>query len=343
MSVDSENYLDDYAEEMRKILDDVDETIKSTQKKRGRKSKKELLEIEKLKEESILNGTFVDVVPEEVKCKKRGRKPKGGKIIEQFAYVDNNDHVKNNVILFLKCSLKDIDKNDISNISNKYEGVSMTQTFDNSCADAVMSSLNGVDNNVEENNHDDPHDNNEESYQKCDCQKYISHLHIQSKLKELEMYLKNNLTNDNKSACFYCTESLFDCWPCFIPKFQIDGVYHVYGHFCSPSCAVGYLMNESIDSSIKFERYFLLNHIYCPIFNYTKNIKPSPNPYYTLQKYCGNLSIEEYRQLTDIDRIFLIIDKPITRSLPELHEDNDDCIINNKIIPSHYQIKRSIK
>ena len=31
--------------------------------------------------------------------------------------------------------------------------------------------------------------------------------------------------------------------------------------------------------------------------NYTKNIKPAPNPHYTLEKFYGNLSIQEYRRL----------------------------------------------
>jgi hypothetical protein len=35
------------------------------------------------------------------------------------------------------------------------------------------------------------------------------------------------------------------------------------------------------------------------------------------------------------ERLFLIVDKPLTRILPELHEDNDDFIINNKIIPAN--------
>ena len=37
----------------------------------------------------------------------------------------------------------------------------------------------------------------------------------------------------------------------------------------------------------------------------------------------------------------MIVDKPLTRILPEFHEDNDEFIINNKIIPSNkYQVKK---
>ena len=100
-------------------------------------------------------------------------------------------------------------------------------------------------------------------------------------------------------------------------------------------------MNENIDSSTKFERYHLMNHIYSKIYDYTKNIKPAPDPHYMLDKFYGNLTIQEYRALLKSERLFLIVDKPLTRILPEFHEDNDEFIINNKIIPSNnYQIKK---
>ena len=44
-------------------------------------------------------------------AKKRGRKPKGGKIIQQIVPLNNNKEDKPNVILHLKCSLKDLQTN----------------------------------------------------------------------------------------------------------------------------------------------------------------------------------------------------------------------------------------
>jgi hypothetical protein len=78
-----------------------------------------------------------------------------------------------------------------------------------------------------------------------------------------------------------------------------------------------------------------MNHIYSKVYNYNKNIKPAPNPFYMLEKYYGNLSIQEFRSLLRNERLFLVVDKPLTRIMPELHEDNDDFIINNKIIPTN--------
>ena len=166
---------------------------------------------------------------------------------------------------------------------------------------------------------------------------------IWKKLKQLEHNLHINNVNNKRSACFFDTCE-FDNPPIYIPKHFINGTYHVYGCFCSPECGVAYLMNEAIDSSTKFERYHLFNHIYAKIYNYKKNIKPAPNPYYMLERYYGNLSIQEYRSLLRNERLFLIVDKPLTRILPELHEDNDDFILNNKIIPSNaYQVKTKLQ
>jgi hypothetical protein len=100
-------------------------------------------------------------------------------------------------------------------------------------------------------------------------------------------------------------------------------------------------MNENIDTATKFERYQLLNYIYKSLYNYTNNIKPAPNPYYMLDKFYGNLTIQEYRSLFQTDRLFLIVDKPLTKMMPEMVEDNDEFILNKKLIPSgNYQIKR---
>ena len=82
-------------------------------------------------------------------------------------------------------------------------------------------------------------------------------------------------------------------------------------------------MKENIDDLTKFERYHLLNKTYSKVYDYEKNIKPAPDPYYLLDKFYGNLSIQEYRKLLSTEHMLMIIEKPMTRILPELHEDND--------------------
>ena len=255
--------------------------------------------------------------------------------------MNTNKETKPNVILHLKCSLKDLQANSL--LSSEIQSYNFNNN--NNLAYDVIESQNIVPN---QNLNTDII-----SVTKCDDNLYDDDekpentsndiREVWKKLKQLEHNLHINNICDKKSACFWCTYE-FDNPPVYIPKHYIKDSYHVYGCFCSPECATAYLMEENIDSSSKFERYHLINHIYSKIYDYKKNIKPAPNPFYMLEKYYGNLSIQEYRALLKNERLFLIVDKPLTRILPELHEDNDDFIINNKIIPSNtYQIKKKLQ
>jgi hypothetical protein len=373
---------------------------KPTVKKRGRKPKqKENIECEEKEKEGVLSTTGVQKNIQIVKSpnietqsqqsqqsqlnvsnnveneenddnnnteekekviKKRGRKPKGGKIIQQSTSINNIVEAKPNVILHLKCSIKELQSNlfgtniESFNFGSKANIVSNCETLGSTqleCLDTMTNTNNAIYNvsnthattscvningqNIEQNEqYTNSHTHDVECCETKD---------IWKKLKQLEHNLHMNNISDKRSACFWCTYD-FDNPPVYIPKHHIKDSYHVYGCFCSPECGAAYLMEENIDSSSKFERYYLLNHIYSKIYNYTKEIKPSPNPYYMLEKYYGNLTIQEYRSLLRNERLFLIVDKPLTRILPELHEDNDDFIINNKIIPSNtYQVKKNFQ
>jgi hypothetical protein len=322
-------------------------------KKRGRKSKKDLQNIEEqnninviiedveMNESSLENINNLletdennEIICEENKNipKKRGRKPKGGKIIQQVILNDDNKESKPNVILHLKCSLKDLQS--YSMLDNNIESYNFSNT--NQLSYDIINENNKLQNKIEHMSSPIEEDS--------ECEESKNDIrNIWKKLKILESNLHNNNICDKKSACFWCTYD-FDNPPIYIPKHNVKNSYHVYGCFCSPECAAAYLMEEHIDSSSKFERYHLLNNIYAKIYDYNKNIKPAPNPYYMLDKYYGNLNIQEYRSLLRNERLFLVVDKPLTRMMPELHEDNDDFIINNKIIPSNtYQIKKKLQ
>jgi hypothetical protein len=290
-------------------------------------------------------------------AKKRGRKPKGGKIIQQISNVASVKETKSNIILHLKCHLKDLRNNVFSNNINGYDLMSNKNELYEVISNNENIFLNTKNNNQCDNSSENIFSNNYKNIQcEDDCSNnnnlneedsYKSNKNndmkdLWKKLKHLQHNLHVNNVNDKKSACFWCTYE-FDNPSIYIPKHYIKETYHVYGCFCSPECATAYLMEENIDSSTKFERYHLLNNIYSKIYDYKKNIKPAPKPYYILEKFYGNLNIQEYRSLLKNERLFLVVDNPLTRILPELHEDNDDFIINNKIISSNtYQIKRKL-
>jgi len=293
---------------------------------------------------SIMNENIIIHKEDDLaNSKKRGRKPKGGKIIQQNIGVNGEKEAKPNIILHLKCSI-----NDIHQGLNEYENIK-SYHFTGSKNDLAFEVLDN-DNNVEESNCGKVYmfksqpDKKQRANSEDETMYCVENKEIRRKLKILEQNLHVNNISDKKSACFWCSYD-FDNPPIYIPKYFIKNSYNVYGCFCTPECAVAYLMEENIDSSTKFERYHLINHIYSKIYDYKKNIKPAPNPHYMLEKFYGNLSIQEYRSLLKSERLFLIVDKPLTRVLPEFHEDNDDFIINSKIIPSNsnYKIKKKIQ
>lgn len=250
--------------------------------------------------------------------KKRGRKPKGGKIMTTIIDTNVNKVLMHpNIILHLKCSSHDLV---LKNNNNHLEFMDIENI-------QASSSFNEIKNNDDEN---------------------IEQKDVWEKIKILRKQLHNNDISGKKSDCFWCTHS-FDNPPIYIPRQERKGVIEVYGCFCSPECAVAYLKKEPIDTSTLWERYALLNHVYSGIYNYTTNIKPAPCPYYTLDKFYGNLSIQEYRKLLNNQQLLLVVNKPLTKVFPDLYEENNDTpniysnLLTEKNNKSILRLKRTVK
>ena len=268
-------------------------------------------------------------------AKKRGRKPKGGKIVVKNTEEINKPPVLPNIILHLKCSLQDLNE-----YNTKISEMVSDPLIYKPLAPPEIMTYNDTKESFSK--YDDLKSNDQIAYKSieleqpvtCKCcskeeekEDPIIMKDINSRLKDLRIQFYKNTINDKKSACFWCTYE-YDNPPCYIPKYEMNDEMSGYGSFCRPECAVGYLMKESIDDSTKFERYHLLNRIYSKVYGYKKNIKPAPNPYFLLDKFYGNLTIQEYRKLLNSAHMLLVIDKPMTRILPELHEDNEEFILN---------------
>ena len=292
-------------------------------------------------ENTIENNSEIPIdICKNIIHKKRGRKPKGGKIIEQKKIVIELNQ-KPNIILHLNCKLRDI----IIGELNYSPVVYNIKDFDN-----IINNYDYIENNEHSLNNEDTLNNepsltNEPTLNNEPClhneenafdkkmntnEKLLYNKIISKKLEDLSKQLKSNNVN-KKGACFWCTYC-FDNDSIMIPKYEMKNTYYCYGNFCSPECACSYLMNENIESSQKFERYYLLNIIYSKIYNYEKNIKLAPSPFYTLDKFYGNLNIQEYRKLLKHERLLLIVEKPLSKLLPELYDENEDYILNNKSV-----------
>ncbi len=266
--------------------------------------------------------------------KKRGRKPKGGKIINNSTLEEVNIIHEPNIILHLKCKFSDLEN---SSFINDFKGIDAFQ-FEKTKGSEL--SYHVIDNN---NIHTNAQANVNSQCNSSTTANENEIKNLYAKIKSISYNLQNNDISDKKSDCFWCTCS-FDNPPIYIPKHKINDTYQCYGCFCSPECATAFLFKESIDASTRFERYYLLNHIYNKVYNYTKNVKPAPDPFYTLNKYYGTLSIQEYRRLFKSERLLIVVDKPLSRILPELHEYNDDVLLNEKTQNTgKYTIKRKTK
>ena len=301
--------------------------------------------------------------------KKRGRKPKGGKIIPINQSVNNDDsEVVENIILHLKCSRTDI---------NACDNFCLMNSLGTSTCEGVQSPNKAyTQQQQQQQQQQQPHAHSNDLYgynyqcltadgtldcahdcvsgQECgygdadgisrdgargrdvpDETNKSMLLRIQKKLHEIQYNYRNNTNYNTYSVCFWCTCDL-NSDPIYIPKnVDANGTFNVYGHFCMLECALAYLMNEHIDSSVKYERSALLHYKYKDSYDCNSGIKPAPPPHYVLDKFYGNLSIEEYRMLYKTSKLVMVINKPITKMFPEIHEDNVDFVMKSKTIPAH--------
>ena len=285
--------------------------------------------------------------------KKRGRKPRGGKIVNKGTNLAQSSvPVETNIILHLKCNTNQLEKKTFSMLNNKYNPkISQPDPFSLSSNQKLTTlpfeSINNHDNLQNIATFQKPMSSvtTQNDLQPQTEENSIDIKDIWKKLSNLKYQLHFNCLPDKRSSCFWCT-CPFDNPAIYIPSKIRNGVYDVYGCFCSPQCAVAHLRNEQLDHSVLWERYSMINDLYGKIFG--RNIKPAPSPYYTLNKYYGNLTIQEYRKLLNNDKLLMIVDKPMSKVLPELYEDNNELPnVNNNLLNkpitqnSNYRLKSS--
>ena len=275
-------------------------------KKRGRKPK-------------LASSDDVEVIKQPPK--KRGRKPKGGQIVTNNTIIHVPDKtIVNNIIVHLKCHVVDLENHQFLNTNDYMPNIESVESYDDFLNTESSQPCELLDTTIIEDTQITPVSHPTSSLR----------LHLANQITKLQHDL--NISNYTKpAACFWCTEP-FKNSPIFIPsrKSNTNGKYSVYGNFCTPECACAFLMKEHIGDTEKFERYHLLNYIYGGIFNYGHNFKPAPDPHFTLKKFMGNLSIEDYRDLCNYDKCILIVNKPMVRVLPQLFDDNSSYQINQK-------------
>lgn len=285
--------------------------------------------------------------------KKRGRKPKGGKLIQNLSQANATVQVVPNIILHLKCGAADIAPGPLSALNDNFKpgDVVSFNTMDPKGSDlhdsyhsemqmltstpppATTTNMCNYNYLNDVGSDDDCDDAGDSSTKKI--MKKLNHLKTSFHMSDLFQAVG---AAPRRSCCFWDTCE-FDTPPVYLPKcISNSGGYVVYACFCSPECALAYLMNDRLDTSVKFERCQMLNAMHGKT---NVSIKPAPNPQYTLSKFYGNLSIQEYRKLFKSEQIVYVVNKPLTHVLPEIYEENNDFMLNNKIIPTNnYKLKK---
>lgn len=345
-------------------MQNTDEVSPKSPNKEKKEEKKEKKKGKSKKIIESLPSASMNAVPSSSSYKK---KTKGAKIIESFVPETITTNIKPlNVILQLKCTIREID--DYIQKSNwKYQNLTynpsiptdieayddnvlkksfgdynydtsevvppdsvsaldVSVTSDNKGVLCSSCSCASVRNGKNPNNSCTEGSGSGSGYEKQSLQED----EIQ-KIKKLKIAFYRNEMQDKKSDCFWCSYP-YDNDPCYILNYGYNNEIYGHGSFCSPECGVAFLFGKQSawDDSAKTEAYQLMNYYYGKPNGFQTSIKPALSPYYFLEKYYGNLTIQEYRKLTKSNHMMLVVDKPVTRILPEIHEDNDQIFNANQ-------------
>ncbi len=322
---------------------DTNNSVIQIKKKRGRKPKNK----DKIEEPKI--------------PKKRGRKPTGKIISLKNNELSSLTHDDNCIIAHIPLKQEDIDKicnnSAISDIDNKISSI----IDDNSDSESSITEIS-LENNALSNN------------KKNFSDKYINHLELEIinyklKIKNLEETINSSeiffgdysveklkssiLVNDNNDfilvkttdiLCWWCCHT-FDNTPFPLPEKYYDRKYHVFGNFCSPSCACAF--NIDMNDHKLWERNSLILKLYNELTDKDiENIYPAP-PKQILKTFGGTNTIEDFRNKTKkvySSRFIIPPMVPLTTLIEESYKDRNKYTWETKVNMSKYNnLKKNIK
>jgi hypothetical protein len=123
-----------------------------------------------------------------------------------------------------------------------------------------------------------------------------------SELKIFDMEGNEYIPKKTNICCWWCTYD-FDWLPVGIPEKYHNGIFYVFGCFCSFNCKAAY--NLGMNDNRVWERYSLMKQMYYIInknsITSISDIEINPaGPKELLEKYGGPMTIEEYRKNSKI-------------------------------------------
>lgn len=143
---------------------------------------------------------------------------------------------------------------------------------------------------------------------------------------------EKRLPESTDVACFWDCHA-FRGTPCVIPISIEEGIWRVYGNFCSPECAAAHLFNDRLDSSVQWERYALLNRLYA---EGEQSVRLAPART-ILRLFGGMLDISEFRGIVEEKRMRIDVMTPPMISIIQVMDtkpiDFYDASMKNTFIP----------
>ena len=134
-------------------------------------------------------------------------------------------------------------------------------------------------------------------------------------------------------ACFWDCQP-FRTQPCILPIAIEEGIWRVYGNFCSPECAAAFLFHERLDSHVQWERYALLNRLYSS--EDSNDVRLAP-PRSALRLFGGIMDVSEFRNTISEKRMRIDVMTPPMISIIQVMDtkpiDFYDASMKNTFIP----------
>ena len=129
-------------------------------------------------------------------------------------------------------------------------------------------------------------------------------------------------------SCWWCCHK-FDTKPIGIPIKYYNDKYHIFGCFCSISCAYSY--NTEMNDYKMWDRLSLLKQMSSKIYKNNFKLKSAP-PRQSLKKFGGSLTIEEFRSKSmESEKTYRCIMPPMIPIVPMIEESNKNHCNYNKV------------
>lgn len=121
---------------------------------------------------------------------------------------------------------------------------------------------------------------------------------------------------DKNTRCWWCHHS-FETNPIQLPENYMNSHFTCIGNFCSFNCVKAYNLNLN-DMQVE-KRNNMINVMYYQMYNKVEEIVPAPH-WITLKDYGGVLTIDEFRDLNNTKKSFVVLNPPITSRQMQIEE-----------------------